>query len=103
MTDWRLDHVVIAVRDLAGASADFRSLGFTVVRGGTHPGGWTHNALIAFSDGSYLELLAPTDVAFLTDEEAVSARNFLFALTGDEGCVGLSLTTDDLNAAVTSM
>jgi catechol 2,3-dioxygenase-like lactoylglutathione lyase family enzyme len=102
MVDWRLDHVVIAVHDLEQASEDFRQLGFTVVRGGTHPGGWTHNALIGLADGSYVELLAPTDIRFLTDSEALSARNFLFALA-HEGIVGLALTCDDLNVAVAEM
>jgi hypothetical protein len=32
-----------------------------VVPGGRHEGGTTHNALIAFRDGSYLELLATTN------------------------------------------
>jgi catechol 2,3-dioxygenase-like lactoylglutathione lyase family enzyme len=54
----QLDHLVIAVADLAQAMADYTRLGFTVVAGGEHPGGATHNALVAFADGTYLELLA---------------------------------------------
>lgn len=54
----QLDHVVIAVRDLEQAIADYCELGFTVVHGGEHPGGDTLNALVAFEDGSYLELIA---------------------------------------------
>jgi catechol 2,3-dioxygenase-like lactoylglutathione lyase family enzyme len=57
---WRLDHVVLAVRSLGRAIGHFESLGFTVVRGGVHESGRTHNALIAFADDSYLELLALT-------------------------------------------
>jgi catechol 2,3-dioxygenase-like lactoylglutathione lyase family enzyme len=53
-----LDHVVIAVSDLAAAIADYRTLGFTVVEGGEHPGRGTHNALVVFSDGAYFELIA---------------------------------------------
>jgi catechol 2,3-dioxygenase-like lactoylglutathione lyase family enzyme len=53
-----IDHLVIAVPDLALAIARYRELGFTVVRGGRHPGVGTDNALIAFRDGAYLELLA---------------------------------------------
>jgi len=52
-----IDHIVIAVRDLETAIADYADLGFTVVRGGRHSG-YTHNALIAFVDGCYLELVA---------------------------------------------
>lgn len=52
-----IDHLVIAVPDLGTAMAGFRGLGFAVVPGGRHPQG-THNALIAFADGAYLELIA---------------------------------------------
>jgi catechol 2,3-dioxygenase-like lactoylglutathione lyase family enzyme len=51
-----IDHLVIAVPDLEKAAAAYAELGFTVVPGGRHPVG-TQNALIAFADGSYLELL----------------------------------------------
>jgi catechol 2,3-dioxygenase-like lactoylglutathione lyase family enzyme len=53
-----LDHVVIAVADLAAAVADYRALGFTVQIGGRHPGRTSHNALVVFEDGAYLELIA---------------------------------------------
>ena len=53
-----LDHIVIHVNDLEAASADYRSLGFTVTPGGEHADGNSHNALIPFSDGAYLELIA---------------------------------------------
>ena len=56
--NFRLDHVVIAVADLARAVEDYRALGFTVVIGGRHPGRTSHNALVAFEDGAYLELIA---------------------------------------------
>jgi catechol 2,3-dioxygenase-like lactoylglutathione lyase family enzyme len=52
------DHLVIRVHDLKQTIADFAELGFTVQRGGTHADGVTHNALIGFADGSYLELIA---------------------------------------------
>jgi len=52
-----IDHLVIMVMDLEPAIIAYRELGFTVAPGGEHPGG-THNALVAFADGSYLELIA---------------------------------------------
>jgi catechol 2,3-dioxygenase-like lactoylglutathione lyase family enzyme len=52
-----IDHLVIAVPDLETARKSYGDLGFTVVTGGRHPVG-THNALIAFRDESYLELIA---------------------------------------------
>jgi catechol 2,3-dioxygenase-like lactoylglutathione lyase family enzyme len=56
--EFRLDHVVIAVHDLERAVEDYRALGFTVRIGGRHPGRTSHNALIVFADGAYLELIA---------------------------------------------
>ncbi|UHC13747.1 VOC family protein [Methylobacterium currus] len=53
-----LDHLVIAVADLDAAFADYSSLGFTVIRGGEHQNGITHNVLVVLEDGAYLELIA---------------------------------------------
>jgi hypothetical protein len=52
-----IDHLVIMVPDLGAAIRNYAELGFTVVPGGSHPAG-THNALIAFADGAYIELIA---------------------------------------------
>ena len=59
--EFRLDHVVIAVAELARAVEDYRKLGFTVQPGGRHPGRTSHNALVVFDDGAYLELIAWTE------------------------------------------
>ncbi|PMP81392.1 MAG: VOC family protein, partial [Roseiflexus castenholzii] len=53
-----IDHIVILVRDLLAAIDDYTALGFTVTPGGVHADGATHNALVAFVDGGYLELIA---------------------------------------------
>lgn len=53
-----LDHVVILVEDLDAAQRQWRDAGFDVTPGGVHTDGLTHNALICFADGSYIELLA---------------------------------------------
>ena len=53
-----LDHLVIAVADLDAAFADYSRLGFTVIRGGEHQNGVTHNVLVVLEDGAYLELIA---------------------------------------------
>jgi len=58
-----LDHVILVVLDLAAAVAEHRRRGFTVTPGGEHAGGLTHNALVGFQDGSYLELIAFHDLA----------------------------------------
>jgi catechol 2,3-dioxygenase-like lactoylglutathione lyase family enzyme len=52
-----IDHLVVLVPDLETAIRNYTQLGFTVVPGGQHPIG-THNALIGFQDGAYLELIA---------------------------------------------
>jgi len=52
-----IDHLVVVVKDLARAATDYEQLGFTVVPGGQHPVG-SHNVLISFQDGSYLEIIA---------------------------------------------
>jgi hypothetical protein len=57
-----LDHVVLVVLDLVTAVAEHRARGFTVTPGGEHAGGLTHNALVGFGDGSYLELIAFHDL-----------------------------------------
>ena len=51
-----LDHLVLFVDDLTTAIARFESKGFTVTPGGTN--GPTHNALIVFSNDTYIELIA---------------------------------------------
>ncbi len=58
-----LDHFIVLVNDLNAAVETFRSIGFDVRAGGEHPAFGSHNALVAFADGSYLELLAFKDPA----------------------------------------
>ncbi len=94
----RLDHLIIAVHDLAAASANYQTLGFTVLPGGTHANGATHNALIVFADGSYLELLALTGKSPQND-----AADYSFLVTMDEGFVGYALQSDDLAADIAGM
>jgi hypothetical protein len=58
-----LDHLVMAVHDLPAAMDRHREMGFQVVVGGKHPGRLSHNALVVFQDGSYIELIAWSDAA----------------------------------------
>jgi catechol 2,3-dioxygenase-like lactoylglutathione lyase family enzyme len=89
-----IDHLVIAVRDLESAISNFTRAGFTVVRGGKHPIG-THNALIAFADGSYLEL-----IAFM---KPVPGHPWQIALDKGGGIIDFCMRTDDLAADVESL
>ena len=84
-----IDHLVIAVRDLEAASRSYAGLGFTVVPGGRHPVG-THNALIPFEDGAYLEL-----IAFY---EPNPAHYWWAPLQRGGGLVDFCMRTDDLPA-----
>jgi catechol 2,3-dioxygenase-like lactoylglutathione lyase family enzyme len=82
-----IDHIVIAVRDLDAAAKDYTTLGFTVVPGGKHPVG-THNVLVAFADGAYIEL-----IAFYRDNPD---HRWWAALQRGEGFVDFCMQTDDL-------
>lgn len=55
---FKIDHIVIMVDDLSSAIEDYSALGFTVLEGGTHAANPTHNALVVFEDGVYLEIIA---------------------------------------------
>lgn len=89
----QIDHLVIISADLDTAIAHARETGFTVVPGGTHGDGRTHNALIAFRDGAYIELIAPTS------EEAMRGDHRWFPrLRHGGGLVDVCLLGDALDA-----
>lgn len=72
--------------------ADHRRRGFTVTPGGEHAGGETHNALIAFADRSYLELVAFHDLG-----APLNHRWWKLAADGG-GLANFALLSDDLAA-----
>src|SRR5687768_5945992 len=82
-----IDHLVVVAKDLDLAAKDYEQLGFTVVPGGQHPVG-SHNVLISFQDGSYLEI-----IAFYRD--AVDHR-WWGPLSKGERLVDFCFQTDDL-------
>lgn len=88
-----LDHLVILVPDLDAAITGYRALGFSVQPGGTHADGATHNALVVFADGSYLEL-----IAFLRD--APGHRWGAHAARGHAGFVDFALLPPSVGAVV---
>lgn len=87
-----IDHIVIVDRDLATMVEQAEALGFTVVPGGEHAGGMTHNALIAFRDGSYIELIA------FIDPDQRSTHRWWPRLWKGGGLVDFALLCDDLQA-----
>ena len=88
-----LDHVVIAFHDLEHAVGDYRARGFTVTPGGSHPGRTSHNALVVFEDGSYLELIAWT-----RPNPAERWNNVLVA--HGEGFMDFALIPEDVPRAI---
>jgi hypothetical protein len=92
----RLDHLVVLVSDLELAVRDYESLGFAVTPGGEHADGLTHNALIPFRDGSYLEL-----VAFLNpDDPRDNVWGWRPFLSSGGGLIDYCAASDDLTAEV---
>jgi hypothetical protein len=92
------DHVVLVVLDLAAAVDDHRSRGFTVTPGGEHAGGLTHNALVGFQDGSYLELIAFHDLA-----AAKGKHSWAPVAERGGGWADFALLSDDLLDDVTTL
>ena len=90
---FRLDHVVIAVHDLARAVEDYRALGFTVQMGGRHPGRTSHNALVVFGDGAYLELIA-------WPEPGPAERWYNVLTAHGEGFMDFALIPEDVPRAI---
>jgi hypothetical protein len=89
----RLDHLVILVRDLELASADYGRAGFNVTPGGEHADGLTRNALVLFKDGTYLEL-----VSFLDPEDATDNVWGWRKFYPREGLIDYCAASDDLDA-----
>jgi hypothetical protein len=87
-----IDHIVIAVRDLAQASANYARAGFTVTPGGWHTGGATHNSLISFADGSYFELIA------FAEPDREQPHKWWPRFAKGEGTVDYAMLSTDLGA-----
>lgn len=113
-----LDHIVLVVGELPTAIRQFNQMGFTVCPGGTHAGGLTHNALVSFADGSYLELLATTRrfkqnllillgrtgllPLFTTRDNAIH-RRFKVGLAAGLGLSDYCLMSSDLDLALSAI
>jgi hypothetical protein len=95
----RIDHIVIGVRDLAQASADYAAAGFIVTPGGEHTGGRrTHNALVAFADTTYLELIAYREPDTPCDDDP-----WWQLLARGEGFLGFALRMDDATSEASAL
>jgi len=90
-----VDHIVILVKDLEIARADYTALGFVVVPGGEHSDGTTHNALISFADGTYLELIA--------FKKPNPAHRWWYYQAIGEGLIDFALLPEDITAEVAAI
>ena len=90
-----IDHIVIVAHSLEGALETWRGLGFTVTVGGKHPYG-SHNALIGFADGSYIELLA-----FYEESPAHPWWDLLQRRGG--GLIDFCMATDDIRGDLAAL
>ena len=100
---FQFDHAIIAVLDLNVAIADFQALGFNAFYGGKHADGKTHNGLIVFEDGGYLELLAPTNPNFMETMETVDLNSFLDFMARGDGWAGFAMLVDDVEFVAVGM
>lgn len=95
-----IDHVVIAVHDLARAARDWEALGFTTTPRAVHPFG-TANRLIQL-DGNFIEFVEiddPTRIRETTDSFfGFAAHNRDFLADRGEGMSMLVLTSADRDA-----
>lgn len=89
-----IDHIVIAVKNLDAASEEFEAAGFTVTPGGSHEKAGTHNALIPFADGSYLELIAVEKPGLAKDHP------WFKKMAGKEGFVTFAVAADPIEYEV---
>ncbi|MGI8485471.1 MAG: VOC family protein [Thermomicrobiales bacterium] len=89
-----IDHIVIVVRNLAQVTEDYTRAGFTVIEGGEHKDGVTHNALVAFDDGAYFELIA------FKNPDQEQAHKWWHRFAQGEGLIDYALRTDNLDQEV---
>lgn len=87
-----LDHVLFACDDLDEVTDTFARLGLTPDYGGVHEEGTTEMAMVGFEDGTYLELIAPTD----PEEPPAQWPEAMFSAGPCRWC----LRTDDLQREV---
>jgi hypothetical protein len=90
----QVDHIVIGVRDLDDAEAQFEDrYGLTTIEGGRHPGWGTANRLVPLGD-SYLELVTVVDQAEASDSEF---GRWVTTMLDGGSRFGWAVRTDDLD------
>ena len=100
-----IDHLVIAVRDVAAAETVLRDrLGLVCTGGGRHEAMGTFNRL-AFLGDTYLELIGVFDEGLVRSSTTFAVGNAALALleTGREGLATYALASDGLEAEVAAL
>jgi len=92
----RLDHVIIAVKNLDAAAATYRKLGFTLTPRGLHEGRGTGNHCIMFKH-SYIELLG------IVDEVGAQGRLAERVNARGEGGLGIAYGADDADKTAAAL
>lgn len=89
-----IDHVAFGGRELGRLRAAAADVGLPSEYGGPHGTGTTHMAVVGLPDGSYLELVGPTDGTDPADAGFWPAR-----LAADAGPAGWCIDVPDVAAA----
>jgi len=92
----RLDHIVIAVKNLDAAAATYRKLGFTLTPRGLHEGKGTGNYCIMFPN-TYIELLG------IVDETGAKGRLAERVNARGEGAIAIAYGADDADQTYTAL
>ena len=90
----KLDHVGICAYDLQSLQDAFASVGLRAEYGGAHATGGTHNALLGFDDGSYIELIALQKPGSVADDRWNTSK------PGTSHACFWAVHTDDLKSQV---
>jgi len=96
----KIDHVTVCGSNLERMRRDFAGVGLRTTYGGRHANGVTHMDLLAFADGSYIELIAP--VTSLTGAGGMMSGWAQF-MEADAGCGAWAVRSSDIHAEVAQL
>jgi hypothetical protein len=91
----QLDHATICGSDLEAMRPAFRDVGLITTYGGPHANGITQMDLLAFQDGSYLELIAPIAGLHLASG---MMSGWAKLMEGDAGAGAWAVRSSDIQA-----
>jgi hypothetical protein len=95
-TGLSIDHVTVCGADLEVMRQVFANVGLRTEYGGEHAGSPTHMAQVGFSDGSFVELIAPLD----PHQPLPAAAPWSKEIDGDAGPCGWTINVRGIEAKV---